>query len=192
MSSPLDEEYTALLGSPVPSTKSVNANCWPRALTLPINSARSSQKHSVIIICVLCLQFLVNFSKYVVEVPIVALLEISICSRYLQDEVLDAKPCKKLPRVQDELTIVVGWRFFFDALPALFTALLYGRLADRRGRRSVLFLSCLGLLCSLVWIVFVCYVSHALPIKLVWASSIFILVVRRVMMCTERIANRCV
>lgn len=179
MSSHLDDEQEALLSSPIPSVKSHNNtrscwNCRPRALELPFPSGNTPYKHFTIIICVFCLQFLINFSRYVIEVPLVRLFEITICNRYYQDVILEEKLCK-LPRIQAQLTTITGWRIFFDALPALVTAIFYGRLADSHGRRLILFLSCLGTLCSIVWIVFVCYTSYALPVKLVWASSSFLL-----------------
>ena len=175
MSSRLDNEQEALLTSPVPSVKSHNnaRSCWN---CRPLPSGHTPYKHFTIIICVFCLQFLINFSRYVIEVPLVRLFEITICNRYYQDVILDEKLCK-LPRIQGQLTTITGWRIFFDALPALLTAIFYGRLADSHGRRLVLFMSCLGSLCSLIWIVFVCYTSHALPIRLVWASSTFLLLV---------------
>lgn len=46
----------------------------------------------------------------------------------------------------------------------------------RFGRRLVLALSSAGTLCSLLWILFICYADTNLPVKLVWASSIFLLV----------------
>ena len=148
---------------------------WPDVLALPL-SAHDPQNKTRIISCVFCLQFLINFSRYIVEVPLIRLFEIAICDRYFQAEAIDERSCKITP-IQNDLAIVVGWRFFFDALPILLTAVLYGRLADTHGRRVVLFLSCLGLVCSLIWIVIVCYANRVLPIKLVWASSAFILVV---------------
>ena len=45
---------------------------------------------------------------------------------------------------------------------------------DRLGRRVVLALVCAGTLCSLLWILFVCYADTSLPVKLVWLSSIFL------------------
>ena len=187
MSSHSDDEQEALLGSPVPSINSHNnaRSCWnykPRALEWPFARSDTHHKHFTIIICVFCLQFLINFSRYVIEVPLVRLFEITICNRYYQDVILDEKLCK-LPRIQGQLTAITGWRIFFDALPALITAIFYGRLADSHGRRLILFLSCLGSLCSIIWIVFVCYTRYALPVKLVWASSIFLLLASIALRC---------
>lgn len=52
--------------------------------------------------------------------------------------------------------------------------IFYGSFADRFGRRPVLFLFSTGMLASLVWIMLICYANEALPVNLVWASSIFI------------------
>lgn len=47
---------------------------------------------------------------------------------------------------------------------------------DRFGRRLVLALCCVGTICSLLWILLICYADTNLPIKLVWASSIFLFI----------------
>ena len=180
MSSAVVDENEPLLRAPLQSgrnqaTKS-SRKWWPDALALPIPKHDHPPNKTRIISCVFCLQFLLNFSRYIVEVPLIRLFEIAICDRYFQAEAIDERLCK-LPRIQNDLAIIVGWRFFFEALPILLTAIFYGRLADTHGRRVVLFLSCLGLVCSLIWILAVCYANQVLPIKLVWASSAFILVV---------------
>ena len=180
MSSAGVNEHEPLLPSPGRSERSSKAKsrrtCWPNALALSTAKDAHSHTQSKIIICIFLLQFLINFSKYVVEVPLIRLFEMAICDRYFHSRSTDEKLCKT-PRIQDDLAIIIGWRFFFDALPALVTAIFYGRLADRYGRRIVLFLSCLGLLCNLLWIVCVCYYNRSLPIQLVWASSAFVFVV---------------
>jgi len=157
-------------------------SCFPREI-----SSDGLSRETKIIICVLCLQFLISFAKHIIEVPTIRLFEIAICNRYYRDSQaleqsifkgkhIDERKCK-IPQIQNDLAFLVGWRFAFDALPGLLTALIYGRLADRIGRRIVLSLSCLGLLCSLLWMVVVCYANEVLPVKLAWASSMFVLIV---------------
>lgn len=137
-----------------------------------------------ILIYTFCLQFLTYFAKHVIEVPIIKLFEQAICNRYyaaahsqaglglaLSD--VDESHCK-IPAIQTELAALVGLKFTFDALPGLVTALYWGSIADRFGRRLVLALCCIGTLCSLLWILFVCYAGLNLPVKLVWLSSIFL------------------
>ena len=136
-----------------------------------------------ILICTFCLQFCFYFAKHMVEVPSIKLFEQAICNRYYNrhEELafssgpIDEHLCKIAP-VQNELANLVGLKFTFDALPALLTALYYGSIADRFGRRLVLALCCAGTLGSLLWILLICYADDSWPIKLVWASSVFLCV----------------
>lgn len=137
-----------------------------------------------ILICTFCLQFCFYFAKHMVEVPSIKLFEQAICNRYYNrheeltlssGQPVDEHLCK-IPAIQNELANLVGLKFTFDALPALLTALYYGSIADRFGRRLVLALCCAGTLGSLLWILLICYADDNWPIKLVWASSIFLCV----------------
>ena len=73
-----------------------------------------------------------------VEVPTIKLFEQAICNRYYAEQSIhppatldvDEDLCK-IPAIQDELAILTGLKFTFDALPGLVTALYYGSLADR-------------------------------------------------------------
>ncbi len=146
----------------------------------PLKAFLSSEA-AITIICVFILQFLISFAKHVVEVPIVRLFENAICDRYYAshgDAVSDpvnGRSCK-LPPIQDQLAFITGLRFGFDAFGGVASAIYYGGLADRLGRRLVLILFCIGTLLSQVWIVLVCYLNKTLPTQLVWVSSLFLLV----------------
>ena len=186
-------ENEPLLRASSPSVCSVATvkpqSSWRRYLKLQRISGHGIERETQIVVCVLCLQFLVSFAKHIIEVPTIRLFEIAICDRYynrlntitqvmVYTAQIDEEKCK-IPVIQNDLAFLVGWRFAFDALPGVLTALIYGRLADRFGRRPILSLSCLGLLCSLIWVVFVCYANKLLPVKLVWASSVFVLIVSK-------------
>ena len=153
---------------------------WPTLSIDPIRSFLSNEA-AVTIICVFILQFLISFAKHVVEVPIVRLFENAICDRYYSSHpdaasgAIELRSCK-LPPIQDQLALITGFRFGFDAFGGVVSAIYYGGLADRLGRRLVLILFCIGTLLSLVWIVMVCYLDTVLPTQLVWISSIFLLV----------------
>ena len=58
--------------------------------------------------------------------------------------------------------------------PGLLTAVYYGRLAERKGRRHVLLLSTCGMILMFAWIVAVCETEA--KVELAWLSSIFLLV----------------
>ena len=135
-----------------------------------------------IIVGTFCLQFLNYIAKHMIEVPMIKLFEQAICNRYYASSNHSAlsagtnipeEHCK-LPAIQNELAGLTGLKFMFDALPALLTALYYGSIADRFGRRLVLALCCAGNIGALLWILFVCYSDIGIPVKLVWASSIFL------------------
>lgn len=183
-------EEEPLLRPTSPSSPSVDTresrSYWRRLLPLQNTNSTGLGREAKIVICVLCVQFLVSFAKHIIEVPTIRLFEIAICNRYYRsqqsiDQIafsaanIDERRCK-IPQIQNELAFLTGWRFAFDAVPSLLTALIYGRLADRIGRRAILSLACFGLLSSLVWVVVVCYANQVLPVKLVWASSVFIFV----------------
>lgn len=61
-------------------------------------------------------------------------------------------------------------------ITGILTAIQYGVLADYFGRKPVLVLFTSGMLTSLMWTIAVCYADEILPARLVWASSIFILI----------------
>ena len=137
-----------------------------------------------ILICTFCLQFCFYFAKHIIEVPSIKLFEQAICNRYydrldalafVSGQPVDEHLCK-IPPIQNELANLTGLKFTFDALPGLLTALYYGSVADRFGRRLVLALCCAGTLGSLLWILLICYNYDTFPVRLVWASSIFLCV----------------
>jgi hypothetical protein len=180
-----DEQQPLLPASSIHSAESAGSDQprnrqWPTPSIGPLRAFLSSEA-AVTIICVFILQFLISFAKHVVEVPIVRLFETAICDRYYSSHgdaasgPVNERSCK-LPPIQDQLALITGFRFGFDAFGGVVSAIYYGGLADRLGRRLVLILFCIGTLLSLVWIVMVCYLNKVLPTQLVWISSIFLLV----------------
>jgi hypothetical protein len=108
---------------------------------------------------------LLSFATLLLEVPLVRLFEKSICNRYYRQQHpqnptvafqdIDESLCKGAP-VQNLLATVVGWELSFSAVPGLLTAIYYGYLAEKRGRRLVLFLSVLGHIGMNAWVVVIC------------------------------------
>ena len=140
----------------------------------------TSSKEARTVFCVFLLQFLISFPKHVIEVPTIAILERAICFRYYRSQnvsgiSIDESMCRSNPVVQNQLSHLTGWKFFFDNLPGLLTAIYFGELSDRFGRRPILSLFCIGTLCSYAWIVAICYANAIFDPQLIWASSVFIL-----------------
>lgn len=93
--------------------------------------------------------FLMDISLGLLVVPLVALYERAVC-RYLHPEVPDPSRdsiCKESD-VQAELAYITGWGMALCLLPSLLVVVPYGALADRCGRRLVLFMGILGMLAA--------------------------------------------
>lgn len=91
--------------------------------------------------------FLVDVSFGLLLVPLVALYERAVC-RYLHPNVPDPSRdsiCKGSD-VQAELAYITGWGLALCLVPSLLVVVPYGALADRCGRRLVLFMGSLGVL----------------------------------------------
>jgi hypothetical protein len=107
---------------------------------------------------------LLSFATLLLEVPTVRLFEKAICSRYyrshhqpgqfLPSDISESQ-CKVAP-VQDVLANIVGWQLSFNAMAGLLTAAYYGRAAQERGPRVVLFLSAVGITLMLLLVVLIC------------------------------------
>ncbi|KAL9600753.1 MAG: hypothetical protein Q9219_002994 [cf. Caloplaca sp. 3 TL-2023] len=128
-------------------------------------------------------KFLVSFAKHIVEVPTIRLFELAACDEYYANGKgtlghgldIGSRSCKAAP-VQNELSTLTGWKFGFDALPALLLAIYYGSIAGKYGRKFVLLLFSTGMLLSSAWVVLICWFAGRVPVRLVWLSSLFIFI----------------
>ncbi|KAK1978314.1 major facilitator superfamily domain-containing protein [Colletotrichum cereale] len=111
--------------------------------------------------------------------PQTQLFEDIVCRQYYKSDSTDTaggpseEMCKE-PAVQDVVAQIFGWQTFFDGIPGLILAIWYGVLADKQGRRWVLFLSVLGQVLGACWVLSVCWLE--LPLRLVWLSSLFLII----------------
>jgi MFS family permease len=62
----------------------------------------------------------------------------------------------KTPIIQRHLGTVMGWNMGLQAIPVLTTAIWYGSLADKFGRKPILFAAVAGEFASWAWILLVC------------------------------------
>ncbi|KAL7275200.1 hypothetical protein RUND412_001879 [Rhizina undulata] len=131
------------------------------------------------------LVFVLDFSEYLRIASKTRLYELGACRDYylLHDPgKVDARTgfveerCCKVEEVQGRLAMLKGWAMFFDGVPALLVAVPYGILADRKGRRLVMFLTLTGQILAEVWILIVCNFYKIFSLNLVWATSLFQLI----------------
>ena len=89
---------------------------------------KKASKHFSIrlLVSLYALFYLFKFSRALVNVPKVRLIELAVCQRYYQHqpgwsgtlaEDIPEKLCKILP-VQTELSTILGWRSSFEAIPS--------------------------------------------------------------------------
>lgn len=83
--------------------------------------------------------------------------------------------CKIAP-VQARLAMLRAWDITFNSLPAVFVAVPYGALADKVGRRFVLFTSVIGILLCLSWQFIVVYFRDFFDVRWFWAGNAFLMV----------------
>ncbi|KAM3470136.1 hypothetical protein MY8738_009862 [Beauveria namnaoensis] len=133
-------------------------------------------------IIVLLLMLLIDGFGYVMSAaPQTRLIEDIVCRKYYSAETLSTlgltspseHMCKERP-VQDAVAQLFGWQTFFDGIPGLVLAMYFGVLADKHGRRGVLFLSMLGQTIGLTWVLFISWTEW--PLKLMWLSSLCLII----------------
>ncbi|KAB5583451.1 major facilitator superfamily domain-containing protein [Coniochaeta sp. 2T2.1] len=131
----------------------------------------------------LLLNLLCGLSESILNSPLLALYEQSLCVSYF-----DAHPdptgsvsiinlainsrCKIVP-IQQEIATVRGWKSLFDAIPALLFAIPFGRMADRVGRSRVYVLSLFGSILALSFEFIICLYPRQFSLRWVWFSSLF-------------------
>lgn len=128
------------------------------------------------LVCILLL--LLDIAGFLQAAPQTKIFEEIICQRYYTNLVNNThgdtlpfsvdEPCKVEP-VQSELAVMQGYKDFFEQLPGMVFGVAYGLLADRIGRRPVLFLGMFGLFVSGLWVKAVCWFSF--PIQMVYLSA---------------------
>jgi MFS family permease len=159
-----------------------------RTISGSSNSSRSSltdKQHRgflfVTTICVLSL-FLIEIGDYMQRAPWIRILEANVCrTYYLSSPVVGLDPSKPIPEarckieaVQAELAMLKGWDLMFSCLPSILTAIPYGYMADKYGRKVVLLMALSGILLGLCWINIVGYFDNVFDIKWIWAGNAFL------------------
>ncbi|KAK4135841.1 hypothetical protein BT67DRAFT_262663 [Trichocladium antarcticum] len=86
---------------------------------------------------------------------------------------LSDDPVCKAPDVQGHLAMLRGWQATFDSVPGMLTAVPYGVLSDRWGRRGVLGLGLAGVWLGMAWLYAVFYFSDVVPLWTMWFGAVF-------------------
>jgi hypothetical protein len=68
--------------------------------------------------CVFALEFCVKFAVTLLELPMIRLVELMVCRRYIDigPKDIDEEACK-IPIVQNKVAFIIGYKTTLDALP---------------------------------------------------------------------------
>ncbi|KAH6683352.1 major facilitator superfamily domain-containing protein [Halenospora varia] len=135
----------------------------------------------VVTICLIAVLIL-EVADFMQRAPFTRVLEDIVCrahfaaksstaSRRWEPEIPE-EDCKIAP-VQARLAMLRAWDVTFSSLPAVFLAVPYGALADKVGRRFVLFLALMGILLCLGWQFIVVYFHNFFDVRWFWAGNAF-------------------
>ncbi|KAI5467968.1 COP9 signalosome complex subunit 2 [Mariannaea sp. PMI_226] len=163
-----NDEIVASEGSPL----------LPTDLPPDIVPSKSFQRH-VILMCVLFL-FIVEIGQFIMEAPRQKIMEDVICRTYYPDHSLKTPQIQdhrcKNNKVQEMLAMVRGWSFALEMTMPIFAQFPYGIIADKYGRRIVLFLAVLGCVLQNAWVMIVLLFPDVFSIWAMLPGSLFLLI----------------
>ncbi|KAK7433333.1 hypothetical protein QQZ08_000272 [Neonectria magnoliae] len=138
-----------------------------------------SFRFRVLLMCIVFL-FIVEVSQFIMEPPLQKIMEDIICHKYYPDHslrepsILDRR-CKN-DEVQRTLAMVRGWSLSFEMATPIIAQFPFGIIADKYGRRPVLFLSVFGCLSQSCWVMLVLYFPDVFSIWAMLPGSLFYLI----------------
>jgi len=144
------------LPSIIKSGDSSHQNPTPLSRLFPSRAQHKKFVSYVIIICILS-NFLVEVGDFLMRAPFIRLLEAILCRQYWQEHdpgrfpgKIEEKWCK-VATIQAELSMLRGWDLLFSCLPTILLTIPMGIVADRYGRKMLLFLALSGLTLATAW-----------------------------------------
>jgi hypothetical protein len=120
-------------------------------------------KYFVVLLILFVGLFVVAFGDFMLRAPWMRIQEDIVCRDYYWKtfpnefknpyDPIPEDRCK-VPDVQGRLAKLRGWDQTMSCIPGILTAVPYGVIADKYGRKIVLFLSLFGVILGAVWIEF--------------------------------------
>lgn len=156
----------------LPPGQLTSAAANPPASFAPGHRTRCTWPWIYVVLTCIAIAIVSEIGEYLFMAPRVRLFESVSCERYyIEHDPSVIQPdgsvleylCKVNP-IQDEVAFVLGWQLFFDSIPAIVLPLPFGYLADKYGRKWVLFTSMIGY--TMTWVSTLFFVS-----RLRWSPS---------------------
>ncbi|PWY67437.1 MFS transporter [Aspergillus eucalypticola CBS 122712] len=170
------------IASEQPETPSETTSLLAEHNELPVQPKSVTRRAQQVLFLACLLAVTVDIGSYISVAPQLQIYELNIC-QHLHPEVFDSSPggvlsslvpsaCKTAD-VQGELALLKGWMSTFDQLPGIILALPYGLMADRVGRKPVLFLSLAGCVLQEMAIRVIAWYHATIPPRAIWFTPIF-------------------
>ncbi|KAJ4263465.1 hypothetical protein NW762_006284 [Fusarium torreyae] len=173
-----DADLESNHGSEREETPSEESPLLPRDLPDDGEPSKAFQRRALLMGLIALL--LVEIATFIMSPPIKKILEDIICQRYYPDHDLKSPQLEdyrcKDTSVQKTLAMVQGWNQAFEMGVPILTQFPYGIVADKYGRRLVLFLSVLGCFLQTFWIMMVLFFPNIFSVWAVLAGSVFFLI----------------
>ncbi|KAF5871299.1 putative alternative oxidase protein [Botrytis fragariae] len=168
----------------------------PLLAKLPTRSIHSTTDHDALltrqtiairvsVICILSV-LVVEIGNYMLQAPLARTLEDILCRDYYSSAPLSGyseAPRLSIPEshckndvIQGKLAMLRGWDGTLACIPGLIMSVPFGVLADKIGRKAVLFMSLIGIGLGLVWVQVICYFDTFFDIRWIWSANLFTLI----------------
>ncbi|KAI1371964.1 major facilitator superfamily transporter [Hypoxylon crocopeplum] len=145
----------------------------------PIRAARRRPHPKLAILALLALLLLVNLATSLYQLPLNRVIERRLCREYYgthdpsvidPDGNVDEKLCKKIGSIQQSLAWTIGIMDTLWIVGDFVMTIPIGFIAEKYGRRTVLWLNLVPRLFMISWTVVVAYFEKSLPLKAVVAG----------------------
>ncbi|KAJ9485796.1 hypothetical protein VN97_g7573 [Penicillium thymicola] len=142
------------------------------------SSLRPQNPHLATSLLSLCIFFL-SGATAIVQVPLTQLMEDNLCDRYLgeigRQDSIDIAICK-VDRIQSKLAYLNASFGVIESVTSLIAAFPYGVLADKLGRKPIIYLSNTGTVLYLAYVLAVLKFSNLLAIEYILLGPLFTLI----------------
>ncbi|KAF7889030.1 hypothetical protein EAF00_009330 [Botryotinia globosa] len=179
--------------SPEPTRSEETTPLLPK---LPTGSIHSTTDHNALLtrqtvairvsVIVILSVLLVEIGDYLLQAPLARTLEDILCREYYSSAPLSEfseAPRLSIPEsqckndvIQGKLAMLKGWDGTLACIPGLIMSVPFGVLADKIGRKAVLFMSLIGAGLGLVWVQVICYFDTFFDIRWIWSANLFTLI----------------
>ncbi|TGO69588.1 hypothetical protein BOTNAR_0009g00350 [Botryotinia narcissicola] len=179
--------------SPEPTRSEETTPLLPK---LPTESIHSTTDHNALLtrqtiairvsVIVILSVLLAQIGDYMLQAPLARTLEDILCRDYYSSAPLSGfsdAPRLSIPEshckndvIQGKLAMLKGWDGTLACIPGLIMSVPFGVLADKIGRKAVLFMSLIGIGLGLVWVQVICYFDTFFDIRWIWSANLFTLI----------------